>query len=83
MHDLEVVLADRVAQRVVDIVKPIVSQRRLLTESAAMELLDVASPKTMRKMRQEGLPAYQPTGRQYYYFSDDIEAWVKHKGRAV
>lgn len=83
MPDLEVVLADKVAQRVIEIVKPIVSQHRLLTESAAMEILGVSSPNTMRKMRQDGLPAYQPTGRQYYYFSDDLEAYVRRKGRAV
>lgn len=83
MPDLESMLVDRITDAVVAAIKPTLAQRRLLTESAAMEILGVSSPNTMRKMRQDGLPAYQPTGRQYYYFSDDLEAYVKRKGRAV
>lgn len=83
MPDLESMLVDRICDAVVESIKPALAQRRLLTEPAAMEILGVSSPNTMRKMRQDGLPAYQPTGRQYYYFSDDLEAYVKRKGRAV
>ncbi len=83
MPDLESMLVDRISNAVMEAIKPALAQRRLLTEPAAMEILGVSSPNTMRKMRQDGLPAYQPTGRQYYYFSDDLEAYVRRKGRAV
>lgn len=83
MPDLESMLVDRITNAVVESIKPALAQRRLLTESAAMEMLGVSSPNTMRKMRQDGLPAYQPTGKQYYYFNDDLIAFVKRNGRAI
>lgn len=84
MKDLEDLVAERVASRVFELLRPMIfGQRLFLTEREAMKLLGVSSPTTMRRLRNDGLPAYQPTGKQYYYFKDDLIAFVKRNGRAV
>lgn len=81
---LESQLIENITDAILAAIKPHINNpHRLLCEEEAMAILNVDSPNTMRRYRQYGLPAYQPTGRQYYYFTDEIEAFVKRKGRVV
>lgn len=82
---LEVTIAEAITQAVVKELQPLLKQQgenNILSEEAVLEMLGV-SGQTLRRMREDGLVSYRPMGNKRFYFLNDVENYVKHKGRAV
>lgn len=49
---------------------------QILTQEKLAELLDVG-PRTIRRWREHGLPAYRPGGRKLFFILDEVIEWIK------
>lgn len=81
---LEKAIAQAVVQEVMTVLRPLITQNenRMYSGTELAERLGV-SKKTLERMRKAGLMAYQPMGSEYYYYENDVDNFIKRKGRAI
>lgn len=82
---LEKAIAQAVVQEVMTVLRPLLAQKsenRMYSGTELAEKLGV-SKKTLERMRKAGLMAYQPMGSEYYYYENDVDNFIKRKGRAI
>lgn len=74
-------IADAIVAAVVPlVVEQVKRERGLMHEDDVMEMLHIASKSTMAKWRSQGLKGYQPMGRDWFYFLDDVHVFIRRGG---
>lgn len=82
---LEKAIADVVKSVLLTELEPLLKKQGenyIMSEAAVMEMLKV-SPQTLKRMRDEGLESYKPMGSKRYYYSKDVDAFIKRNGIAL